>query len=96
MYIFRLLFISLVSLLIEIHSYRLHATRNVFRLPCINMGFGDMLKKALANDPNLTPASNPGLSKTPEKVIIEFVKTTHNLKLCFLSYCWLIYKRNHG
>ena len=35
-----------------------------------------MLKKALANDPNLSAAPNPGLSKAPEKVTIEFIKGT--------------------
>jgi hypothetical protein len=38
------------------------------------MGLGDFLKKALANDPNLTPAQNPGLSKAPEYANIEFIK----------------------
>lgn len=40
----------------------------------LQMGLGDILKKALANDPNMTPAQNPGLSKAPEYVNIEFVK----------------------
>jgi ferredoxin len=37
------------------------------------MGFGDMLKNALANDPNLPPAKNPGLSREPTKVEVEFL-----------------------
>lgn len=34
---------------------------------------GDLLKNALANDPNLPPAKNPGLSKTPDTVEVEFL-----------------------
>ena len=34
---------------------------------------GDFLKNALANDPNLPPAKNPGLSTTKETVDVEFL-----------------------
>lgn len=34
---------------------------------------GDILKNALANDPNLPPVQNPGLSKSREAVEVEFL-----------------------
>ena len=37
-------------------------------------GIGDILKNALANDPSITgPPPNPGLSKEPEQVTVEFL-----------------------
>ena len=39
----------------------------------LEMGLGDMLKKAMANDPSLPPAQNAGLSASREKVEVEFL-----------------------
>ncbi|KAJ1433655.1 hypothetical protein B484DRAFT_447157 [Ochromonadaceae sp. CCMP2298] len=47
----------------------------------LHMGFGDMLKKALANDPNLPPASNPGLTGgQPATVEVEFLPSGKKVK----------------
>ena len=48
----------------------------LFRNRCIalNMGIGDMLKKALANDPSLPPPKDPGLSSGPSYSMVEFTK----------------------
>ena len=35
-------------------------------------GFMDAMNKAMANDPNIAPAKNPGLSKEPETVEVVF------------------------
>jgi ferredoxin len=43
------------------------------------MGFGDMMKKALANE-NLGPQVNPGLSKEPESVEVEFLPSGKKVK----------------
>jgi hypothetical protein len=40
----------------------------------LKMGLGDLLKNALANDPSLPPAKDPGLSKGPEYVMVEFTR----------------------
>jgi ferredoxin len=45
----------------------------------LNMGFGDMMKKALANE-NLGPQVNPGLSKEPESVEVEFMPSGKKVK----------------
>ena len=37
------------------------------------MGLGDIFKNALANDPNLPPPKDPGLSKKPDLVLVEFL-----------------------
>lgn len=74
MFFVGLLFIVTISL---VQSFRpIVSTSQKWRQSnsVVNMGLGDILKKALANDPNLTPANNPGLSKAPEYVNIEFVK----------------------
>ena len=42
------------------------------RYLALNMGLGDMLKKALANE-DLPPPTNPGLSKEPDYVTVEFL-----------------------
>ena len=44
------------------------------------MGFADIFKNALANDPNLPPVQNPGLSKTPEPVEVEFLPSKKVIK----------------
>lgn len=46
----------------------------------LHMGFGDMLKKAFANDPNLPPATNPGLSRAAESVEVEFLPMKKTVK----------------
>jgi ferredoxin len=43
-------------------------------------GLGDMLKKALANDPSLPPQKNPGLSKDPDIVSVEFLPSKKVVK----------------
>lgn len=42
-----------------------------------------MLKKALANDPCLTPPNGPGLSKGPSYVVVQFSKAREqkNIKI---------------
>lgn len=45
----------------------------------INMGFMDALNKALANDPNLPPAVNPG-GKVPDPVLVEFLPSKKQIK----------------
>lgn len=45
----------------------------------LDMGFGDMMKKALANE-NLGPQVNPGLSKEPESVEVEFLPAGKKVK----------------
>eukprot|EP01035_Chromulina_nebulosa_P018517 gene18517-24235_t len=44
------------------------------------MGLGDLLNKAFANDPNLPPAQNPGLSKSPEPIVVEFLPSKKAIK----------------
>lgn len=39
----------------------------------LQMGIADMFKNALANDPNLPAAENPGLSKERQMIEIEFL-----------------------
>eukprot|EP01038_Epipyxis_sp_PR26KG_P015696 gene15696-21234_t len=46
---------------------------NLLICTSLKMGFGDMLKKALQNDPNLPPVQNPGLSREPVSVEVEFL-----------------------
>jgi len=46
----------------------------------LNMGLGDILKKALANDESLGPAENPGLSKKVEPVEVEFLPSGKKVK----------------
>jgi ferredoxin len=43
-------------------------------------GLGDILKKALANDPNLPPAQNPGLSRDPDPILVEFLPSKKVVK----------------
>lgn len=50
------------------------------RLLPVQMGFMDALNKALANDPNLPPARNPGLSKEAEPVLVEFLPSKKQIK----------------
>lgn len=50
------------------------------RILSLQMGLGDMLKKAMANDPNLPPATNPGLSKARETVEVEFLPAKKTVK----------------
>ena len=44
------------------------------------MGLGDLLKKALANDPNLPPATNPGLSRRQDPIEVEFLPSKKVVK----------------
>jgi len=46
----------------------------------LSMGLGDMLKKALANDPALPPPQNPGLSSTKDTVEVEFLPSNKKVK----------------
>lgn len=46
----------------------------------LNMGLGDILKKALANDESLPPAQNPGLSRQPDPVEVEFLPCKKKVK----------------
>lgn len=54
------------------HFQSTFAFRN--RCKYLNMGIGDMLKKALANDPSLPPPKDPGLSRGPSYAMVEFSK----------------------
>ena len=46
----------------------------------LQLGLGDEFKNALANDPNLPPAKNPGLSKEPVAVEVEFLPSNKKVK----------------
>jgi len=48
-------------------------------------GLGDLLKGALANDPNLPPAKNPGLSKGPQPVTVEFLGANKKTVTAYLG-----------
>lgn len=48
--------------------------------PQLQMGFGDFLKNALANDPSMPPPSNPGLSKSKTAVEVEFLPSKKVVK----------------
>jgi hypothetical protein len=45
----------------------------------LRMDFGDMFKKAFANE-NLPPPKNPGLSRELEPVLIEFLPSKKTIK----------------
>ena len=40
----------------------------------LHMGWGDILKNAMANDPSLPPMKDPGLSNAPQMITVDFVK----------------------
>jgi ferredoxin len=44
------------------------------------MGFADMLKNALANDPTLPPAQDPGLTSSRESVKVLFLPANRTVK----------------
>jgi ferredoxin len=44
-----------------------------------------LLKGALANDPNLPPATNPGLSKGPQPVTVEFLGANKKTVTAYLG-----------
>lgn len=47
----------------------------------LQMGLGDIFKKALANDPSLPPATNPGLSGKEDKAVeVEFLPAKKTVK----------------
>lgn len=46
----------------------------------LKMGFMDAMNKAFANDPNIAPPTNPGLSKTPDPVDVEFLPSNKKVK----------------
>ena len=60
--------ISKNSIIINKHSFSL------------SMGLADIFKNALANDPNLPPAKNPGLSVNKEPVEVEFLPSNKKVK----------------
>lgn len=45
----------------------------------LQMGLGDMFSKAFANEA-MPPAKNPGLSKEPEPVLVEFLPSKKTVK----------------
>jgi len=68
--------ISILILSILFHfsySFKSSNCRINNRLNSRIFGFMDALNKALANDPNLPPPVNPGLSKEPTYVEVEFL-----------------------
>lgn len=48
-------------------------------------GLADLLKGALANDPNLPPPTNPGLSKGPQPVTVEFLGANKKTVTAYLG-----------
>ena len=70
--------IVLVFLVTRIDAFtsRIHVPRETFAL---QMGFGDMMKKAMANE-NMGPVKNAGLSKEPEPVEVEFLPAKKKVK----------------
>jgi len=74
-----ILILILLSSTVIVYSYKI--TRNVIiRKNTKLYGLGDMLTKALANDPNLPPAKNPGFTKEPDTVIVEFLPSKKTVK----------------
>jgi len=62
-------------------SFALRKSSNTLsQSAALNMGIGDMFAKAMANDPNLPPAKNPGLSKDPTVVEVEFLPSKKVVK----------------
>ena len=57
------LYVLLILKVVHSFNFGPHVPRNIYKSSIINMGLGDMFKNALANDPNLTPAQNPGHRK---------------------------------
>lgn len=43
-------------------------------------GLGDIFAKAFANDPSMPPAKNPGFSKEPDTVMVEFLPSKKVVK----------------
>ena len=74
------LFIVLIILLSLSVVYSYKITRNVVNRNTKLFGLGDMFAKALANDPNLPPAKNPGFTKEPDTVIVEFLPSKKTVK----------------
>lgn len=62
-----MIYVQVESFYVPCRSTSLH------QISTLRMGLGDILKKALANDPNLPPPVNPGLSREKETYEIEFL-----------------------
>ena len=56
-----LILLIVVTLLASVKSFQRSIKRETFRHRTLNMGFFDAMAKAMANDPSLPPAVNPGL-----------------------------------
>lgn len=70
----------LIAFLASASAWIQLSTRMYSRKVNLNMGIGDMLKKALANDPNLPPQVSPGLSKEKESIEVEFLPAKKIIK----------------
>lgn len=66
-----LAFALLLSFILVSHGFILNSHPRP-RTLAIKMGLADMLKNAMANDPNLPPAQNAGLSSSKTPVEVEF------------------------
>ena len=53
----------------------------------LNMGWGDILKNAMANDPSLPPMKDPGLSNAPQMITVDFVKDGVSKKVKTIQVC---------
>ena len=70
----------LVFLVTRTDAFRLTSRIQVARdTTSLQMGFGDMMKKAMANE-NMGPVKNAGLSKEPEPVEVEFLPSKKRVK----------------
>ena len=76
------LLFAILLLAYEISSFSIiSSTKCIFRSKLsLNMGLGDMFKNALANDPNLPPAQNAGLSGSKQPVEVEFLPSKKKVR----------------
>jgi ferredoxin len=70
----------LLSIASSIGAFRIAPSFTRRATASLQMGLGDMFKKALANDPSLPPAKNPGLNREPEAVEVEFQPSGKKVK----------------
>ena len=78
------LVLALLCLLASVQAYSVfHNAAPVVRKAgrsALRMGLADLFAKAMAKDPSLPPAKNPGLSKDPTVVEVEFLPSKKIVK----------------
>ena len=75
-----LVFFVVLAVLSVATAFRPAAPRHAMRpSTALQMGLGDMLKKAMANE-NMGPPVNPGLSREPEALEVEFLPSGKKVK----------------